>query len=82
MKVGDKVICIKDHFGKFTEFLKGERYEISDTLFYQTVYIVKCKKDTGLSFFINPPTGRLFSNYFISEKEYRKLKLEKLNEGR
>ena len=85
MKVGDKVVCIKDRFGLFTEFLKGKKYEISRILqLYQdqTMYYISCGEgdEEEDAFFKNPPAYRLFSEYFITEQEVRKRKLLKIDE--
>jgi len=90
MEIGDKVYCIKDcikdcvpNYGYF-HHTKGEIYNIrniymkgtkSEIIFVEVIYPFKFGY---LS--IKQENSYLFSEYFVEVKEYRKLKLEKINE--
>lgn len=69
MKVGDKVICIKEFL--FDEENLGMTFTI-DRVEYTCCYI------NGLFFFWNKSLSYYFYDYFITLKEYRKLKLKKI----
>jgi hypothetical protein len=88
MKTGDKVYCIKDRidsddhgviYNIFT--LKNKFYTIlshNNKLIYTTT-----ENQFGPEYYIwcaNVEHNYSFSNYFITEKESRKQKLQKLNE--
>jgi len=87
MKVGDKVYCIKDNISD-----AGEEYEHVYHLNGNVYTILRCNSkliytttenqygDEYYSWYVESNEYKIFSNYFITEKEQRKLKLEKLNE--
>jgi len=83
MKIGDKVICIKDcYIGSKLLHKKGSFYKINfagaesriyvtnDTLLYDTLFLLE---DDPLFEYL------IFSDYFARLKENRKQKLEKIN---
>lgn len=78
----EPVYCIK----QFEElnvclFLKGKTYNVIEVNEY-TIAIVG-EKDRTLSFNIRSPFNKYTTpNHFITIREYRKQKLEKLNESR
>lgn len=90
MRVGDKVYCITNR-SAFN--IKGKTYIIlyMDEV-YNTIHISiepQFVQDYGYSAFQTYLKNEndhynkyLFSDYFIEPQEYRKLKLEKLNENR
>ena len=84
MKAGDNVICIKDvfdNYSKINKFIKNKKYKIK--------YIEDTLENNGTinSFYItnerNSTSGfhgrEIFDKYFITEKELRNLKLQKIN---
>lgn len=94
MKAGDKVYCIKDRIVQGNIYvLKNNFYTVlrcNRTLIYTTT-----ENQYGEEYYIWYVEGyeyndnkdeiawlksRIFSDYFITEKESRKLKLQKLNE--
>lgn len=93
MKVCDKVICIKEYrsenFG--ISFLESCIYNISEinVIKGENIIVVEYRKSNGKSaglgvaFYesIKPASNRLFKDYFITLKESRKLKLNKINES-
>jgi len=84
MKVGDKVYCIRSHYGYYTIFLKDSIYDVSDIIFAagELVYVIRYEEQFGLQFFERGVSTRTFSDYFIDMKVLRKLKLDKINESR
>jgi len=91
MKVGDKVHCIKDSIGVEMKFFKGCYYEINDIINFgnyfdnRITYIIKCDNSMfecwfSINFEKYPDTvfNKKFSDYFITIKELRMLKLKKL----
>jgi hypothetical protein len=69
MKKGDKVICIKPH----VKFKVNDTYKIVAVLSH--IYVIN-----GKGFNIKTEKGYYnFDEYFISIKEQRKLKLDKIN---
>ena len=90
MKVGDKVVCIKDaNFGKNWEGIE-HIYKVNNL--YEIVFIstssndvvnhlnIKCVGNRYLSFSMYEDHQFMFKDYFSELKELRKLKLKKLNE--
>jgi len=87
MKAGDKVFCIKDKIIQNNIYvLKNNFYIVlrcNSTLIYTTT-----ENQYGAEYYIwyvesdeyKNNDDRIFSDYFITEKESRKLKLQKLNE--
>ena len=85
MKVGDKVICIEDYkVGDKLVYEKGKLYEI--ITIYQSInddspeitikyYHISADMVKSIGF------SKRFYKYFISLKEERKQKLEKINES-
>lgn len=86
MNIGDKVYCVKNYTHTYPPrfYKKGEYYEIQhivefDRLNYHTHKVIidnilfSLLKNTNLGYNIN------FYDYFITQKEYRKLKLQKLS---
>ena len=86
MKVGDKYYCIKDRVEYFIDVnlpvnSSGEIYEITEL--YDFYIYLSHDNVYGYCYSIYPEDNeKLFNDYFISLSEYRKLKLEKLNESR
>lgn len=82
IKKVEQVYCIK----QFEElnvclFLKGKTYNVVNVNGF-TIAIIG-EKDRTLSFNINSPFNEyIIPNHFITIREYRKQKLEKLNESR
>ena len=87
MKVGDKVYCKKDsHTSSGNWFTADCWYEI---VYYDNGNILNIRNNYGsrCAFNINHVKNHwadieLFNEYFYTIKEYRKLKLEKIYEGR
>jgi len=90
MKVGDKLYCHKDYIGVIT----GEHIYTAGHV-YVIKYCSDEKNEISIStgkFHIDYRTYKVskslpyerfyYGGWFHTEKEYRKLKLEKLNEGR
>lgn len=80
MKIGNKIYCIKD----FIDLDKGDIWCSKDKSY--TI----CCDNSSESFYIIDNQGdknyyiidvAIFNKYFHTEKELRKLKLEKLNES-
>jgi len=84
MKIGDKLYCIKYRYSieLFKIYTIGESYEIKSItdnvvmVFADHSYYGPCK------FIINGDSEKnyVIKDYFLTEQEYRKQKLEKLNE--
>ena len=92
MKVGDKVVCIKDaNFGKNWEGIE-HIYKVNNLYEVAFIYVtdddvkdhvnIKCVDDRYLSFSLNDDHKYKFKDYFSELKELRKLKLEKIYESR
>ena len=92
MKVGDKVVCIKNtNFGKNWEGLE-HIYKVNNLYEVAFIYVtdddvkdhlnIKCVGDRYLSFSLNADHKYKFKDYFSELKELRKLKLEKIYESR
>ena len=92
MKEGDKVLCIKDVYFNtrgsselinnadwFYTITNVFNYDKTDKSGEASLISVKCNLGCSMKF-VN--YGITFKKYFITEKEQRKLKLEKLNESR
>lgn len=83
MKHGDKIYCKKTYEIKSSEFLN-----ITRTWFIiDKQYIIQCNKLTNEYFIIDEEGDKnyvilneQFDKYFYTEKEYRKIKLEKIYE--
>lgn len=88
MKIGDKVVCIKDaNFGKNWEGIEhiykmNDLYEILSLNDNESCINIRCLGDRYLSFSINDDHKYKFKDYFSELKELRKLKLKKINERR
>lgn len=85
MKVGDKIYCIKDFIEKkpIIEFKKYKKYYINiirENLVYISKYTLEeSGKLTNYGRWFSLYSGDLHINdFFISEKEMRKMKLMKL----
>jgi len=87
MKIGDKVYCIKDCIIEELRFFSIEEfYIIYDIIHLPTkniLYDIKSNKGNTISFddkdhFSDYKYICHFSEYFITEKEMRKLKLDKI----
>ena len=81
MRIGGKVYCIKDHNYGYT---KGDCYIIADIINSDIIAVESTHTVPSFAFTINKDSilTEYFYEYFITEKEYRKLKLEKINESR
>lgn len=81
MKIGDKVLCIKNRFSVVYNkniFEKNNYYTITKIYSYSVdidEYTFSTTETNGSKFWI-------YSEYFITDKERRKQKLKKLNETR
>jgi hypothetical protein len=69
MKVGDKVVCVKEILSY--EINLGKTFTI-DRVEFGCYYI------NGLFFFENRSLDWCFYDHFITQQEYRKLKLKKI----
>lgn len=81
MRIGSKVYCIKDHnYG----YIKGNYYIIDDIINSDIIAVESSHTVDSFAFTTNKDSilTEYFYEYFITEKEYRKIKLEKLNESR
>jgi len=89
MKNGDKVLCyqsltleceINDTCAEYVLFIKDKEY-VLDSVYVNDVCFVD-EYDERCYFVIKYNCGshRLFDNYFITQKQLRKIKLEKINE--
>ena len=76
MLIDDNVICI-DNKGYEKYLTVGKTYEIINTYIGNVTGKRHCSVYTGLRF---PSIVKPFSSHFATTKEYRKLKLNKLNE--
>lgn len=86
MKIGDKVYCIKTHaYGDFIVVKKDKIYDIVDFgINLETVdKFVETTSEVEPKFWSIDTSGPyyVFSAYFMTEKEYRKEKLDKINES-
>ena len=86
MKVGDKVVCIKNYTSSHypdIKYYKGMIYVISEIweITGDTIYTVEYEKNnnTGMSFYKRD--FRLLIDYFITLNDSRKQKLNKINES-
>lgn len=86
MKTGDNVYCVKDYVCNYPQriYEKGKNYKINaiiefDRLDHHTHKanidntMFSLSKDSNIGFHLN------FYEYFITEQELRKLKLQKIN---
>lgn len=81
MNIGEQVYCIKtlNHYS-YDFFIKGKLYTITHS-YYGNIRIKDEVSGTSEFNLIEPNADQYkFENYFITNKEYRKLKIEKLNE--
>jgi len=78
-KPGDKVVCIDYFYCEEYNIIKNKIYEIKN-VYTETIY------DKSVCYFyfneISVHINEKNSKHFISDKEYRKQKLQKLNENR
>lgn len=79
MQEGDKVICKR----QFNAFIIGEEYIIESIDYYGNLYIMSSSDiRSGWWFYHDNLSFRytfdLFKEYFYTEKELRRLKLEKI----
>lgn len=86
MKVGDKVYCIKDciithDILEDTLTNKKGKYYTIDKININRVLITTNYKLVVCDFSLNKLIGKYFYDYFITEQQYRKLKLEKIYES-
>ena len=84
MKSGDKVLCTADFYSSLQlMFSKNKIYTIIRTNKDKDRLTLENNK-YGLSFFYTDKKHifYLFDDYFITQQEHRKQKLEKLNENR
>lgn len=83
MKVGDKVYCIAEYtsLSLTSKFEVGKFYTIEYIVdFYRGDYRTYFASMNNISFSLwDKPFSRKFSEYFISNTDYRKLKLEQIN---
>jgi len=83
MKVGDKLMCKKDFISKISSkviYMKDSLYKI-DILNGGLVEIEIGKNGTSRRFSINDSINFfVFSEYFYTKVEYRKLKIQKILE--
>lgn len=82
LSIGDEVYCICDNFCTYGLLnLKGKRYIINDVRYNK--YLISCDCDvykSGIFYYLdNIDTFQMFSKHFLTKKEYRKYKLEKLS---
>ena len=83
MKVGDKIYCIKTVIGKndliSLENINTEgKFYVIDKVSIDNV-LVTCDYELSVCEYRLYGTNSYFYDYFVTEKEYRKLKLEKIN---
>ena len=82
MKYGDILICLNDYIHSGTLFIKNEKYVIS-SLFLDSKEYITIRVNNNLKgyeeHFVFSLNDSDFYNNFISLKEYRKMKLDKLN---
>ena len=82
MKVGDTVYCIQNY--RFLRFKYGNCYKITKLVFRNSktqdelIYIKVDDYIFNVKF--SETSNRNFDDYFISLKEYRKLKLQNLKD--
>lgn len=74
MKIGDKIFCIKS---KLNHNTKGKTYKIFHINNINEILVTT--NDWYLGNVYNT-TDYKFEDYFVTEKQLRKLKLEKLND--
>ena len=87
IKVGDLVYCYKNSYaGGIICNQEGKNYKIERINSYDTYYsiIINCENYYGLIYYIADfevdNSIPLFYDFFMSKKEYRKLKFKNLNE--
>ena len=82
LKKGDKLLCKKM---KGNLFIKNKYYTISNTYTIMDgsqIFNITSEKDGNFSFHLMKDGDWYLYDIFISLKEERKLKLEKINENR
>ena len=87
-KIGDYVYCYRDNkYDGVYIHKNGNYYEIKAMItFHTSNVLLSCEKNEFFrSYWIsfnnaNEKSNKNFYYYFLSKQEYRKLKLEKLNE--
>ena len=77
MKIGDKLIYIKKCFRKNSHTIHMS-YEIINIIPIINVIILSTNENTKISIF----DIKEIKKYFMTNKQYRKLKLQKINENR
>lgn len=83
MKKGDKVLCIKSCISK-NDFIntveelnsKGKFYIIDEINSYRV--LVTCNYELSVCEYLLNDEKRYFYDYFVTEQQYRKMKLLKL----
>lgn len=83
MKVGDKILCIKDHsFGMMDFTKKDKNYKILEIYEDHDDIVIRTTIESGETNWSTSKSGAyyLFSDFFINLNDLRKQKLEKLNE--
>ena len=77
IKKGDYVVCIRN----YQDFTKNKQYKIREI--YDDGYIVLIIGNLYSGFeLLEDKSSRYFFNYFTTLQNYRKLKLDKINESR
>jgi hypothetical protein len=85
MKIGDKILCIKDHIfaDNYVVVRKNKIYIIENIEDDKNDKIVTTTTERGTTYWSLSPNGAHFKfhDFFVDNlKEQRKLKLKKLNE--
>lgn len=89
MRIGDKVYCIKNRENEFTFQIENE-FIVDKDIFYTIIKItdnhIEISSNIAIHFryrIIEDDTSLpYFDEYFITNKEYRKLKLKKIDGSR
>lgn len=84
MKVGDKVYCIKSIIKYNFFFIIGNSYKIKNVSNNNKTIFILDDNNVTMPFEIYYPNDDFykFNEYFITHKQLRKQKLEKINECR
>jgi len=86
LKKGDKVFCKKDYGILFYENKMYVIESVPDIPYNNFYYVWVCgdkleNKIFAVRFLLNEKTSVSFGDYFYTMKEYRKMKLKKINEN-
>lgn len=83
IKKGDYVVCIRTYDGTIYKqmFKKNNLYKIREIYNDGYILVLNDKLYSGFEL-LDDKSNRYFFNYFTTLQQYRKLKLEKINETR